>query len=657
MSLHRIPTLLSFAIIAISLFSPLLASGLTSTFDRMGYGFGNQAVLLNSTNEVIEPGDFHAQLHDFAANNDVTITLKKISANIPEGEEHYFSTGLLNKDPQRLPAFGNDVTRIVSSFQDLEGFDNRGIYTLDGPDGSAEKFLNWAQSIGLDGTVMQNNFWNILGQSPYLKTGFLMLLAVLFLAATHEITRSRSTAVKRLLGRPLVRSLFDDHVLSWKTSLAATVLSLLSTVVILGIYSLAQVELFYTLYFSSFVLGILCLLIGQVIGHFLAVSVPLASAIKGERSGLLLTTGMSFTRIVALFLSLIILGNLSGNSSELKAHNLYSDTWKAHDSAYEISIASATGSDFYQLADKLRQMDQRGEVLLADPDWITWPMDLGAPVVLSNKTFALEEGLIDSKDLPNNDEVVVLHPEILDESSEAEIIDMLTFEASLAEVAVPEIRSISHIQLSEVFTYNTENISVVANPIVVMLPEGLRILSDQNLSARLTRNSLLIKDEQAVNSLLSSAEAKDYVGSVSPVIDTWQQKLDDLTKTNQITMFNALFALVLTTVLVLATALVFHLRNQKRLWVAYLLGTHPLKSRSSLVFLEIFFALLPGVWLAHRYYNYSSAVASNAPSSEYLAHANSISPGLLVTLIILMLGWAIASLLVAMKLPFEKRAR
>lgn len=628
--------------------------------DRMGYGFGDQGVLLNDTVSFVDPSYFQTELHDFAAENDVNITLREISASIPDNEEHYFSTDYFQEDPKEIASFGNDKTRIIYPFSDLHESDNRGLYILEGPAGSDILFLAWANQIGLDGLIMQTNFWNIIGQSPYLITGLLMIIAALFLAATHEIIRGRATAIKRLLGRPLHLNLLDEYLSSWKIPLLSIGLSLFSTIAILSVNGFAQTPLFFGIYFASLLLGILGLVLGQLVGHFIAVSIPLNLAIKGERAGLLLNSGMLATRLITLFFFLGIIGSLTGNLSELRAQTTFSTLWDTHKETYRVSIASAAGQDFYGLAETLRTMDRHGEIILADRQWLTAPLDIGAPVVLSNTTFAVDEGLLAPKDLPQSDEITILHPQFLDSAKEPELLGLLEFEASNSQVPMPKIQSIPYDSedstnpMSEVFTYNINLDSAVRNPIVVILPAGLELLSDQNLSARLTQNSLLIKDQTGVNALLSSEDSRNYVGAASPMIDTWEESVVRLKEANQIIAFNAFIALFLTTTLVLATALVFHLRNQRRLWVAHLLGNHPLRARLQLLIVEVIFASIPCVWLANRYFERSAAIASDAPSARYLEHLNSIPPSLPLVLGILIIGWTSLSFFSSMKLPFEK---
>lgn len=103
--------------------------------------------------------------------------------------------------------------------------------------------------------------------------------------------------------------------------------------------------------------------------------------------------GVFLLRCATISLVLALLVSAAGFGAEKAARAEFNETWERHSDTYEAGVAVGTDGLPVATDQKLRTLDAQGKLLLVKNDWLTWPSDLGAPVLLVSQEVARQAGV------------------------------------------------------------------------------------------------------------------------------------------------------------------------------------------------------------------------------------------------------------------------
>lgn len=621
---------------------PFISFVTLKALDEGDLFIGDSAVILDSADQYIAPEEFYRELEEFTDNSGITISKFQAGSFTARDAVVLYAAG--EKAPEhteQLPSFSRGRAVEISPLSDLDSLDPRGYYYLSGRRDSGERFLEWAQSRGLDGQVLVASPLEFFAGMPVVKTLVLLLVTCLILGIAYVLNQSQMFGVHRLQGLTLgdsarlaLRELARTYALPGALVLAA---------VLVGLYfyngwAFLPYYLFITVVLS--VLGLAVLACGYVIGYAFLMRGDIVGQVKGKFAPRGTFVGVFLLRCATISLVLALLVSAAGFGAEKAARAEFNETWERHSDTYEAGVAVGTDGLPVATDQKLRTLDAQGKLLLVKNDWLTWPSDLGAPVLLVSQEVARQAGVHVGDDA----QVEVFSPFPLGKPEKDLIDESLSFEAAVADDDMPGASYSVDATPRDVFTYDVEFNTVVSDPILVVLPTGLAPISDKNLSAWISQSSLMFKDRSAFIEMQQTQEERETLVAARPRIDSWLARERQVAADARDYVLNLVLGVLLTTGLVVAMALAFQSSRREQLWVAYLIGRNPWKQRGLLLLAEAFIALLSLGWLINHARLHEQLVASHMPSTWTIGFENSFTWPIAGAAATAIAAWAILTL-------------
>lgn len=650
------------AIVSLLLFTPLTAFSYTKQLDDQLVGIANSGVMLTGSDGSTSAEVFRSELIDYAADSNSTISVHVQDPTLDRDTRYiYVAPGNKGAAAQRWLSQGRKsfVTGQRYSFAHIEQLNNldaRGMYLIQGGDKAGIGFLEFAEGLGFQGSVMTGYWLESWLANSSLSTVLLSLLLIFSLAFSYVIAESRKVGICRLWGKSAREVLLLDLSENRLATSLIAVLSVAITLLVLAVYNgFAQFGLFALCYLVILGGGIAAGLAGYFLGLVVLRASPLITAIKGEMPHGLIAGGIFCIRAVSLLAGAGILA--SGISLLYESQRLANeeDAWARHTDAVAVGIATGTGQDYVQVAPMLRRLDESGGMFLSDPFWRLPEKRSDASTILVNSTFAREEAGIPATQLPARPNgAVIFAPEDATGAQLRRIEEGLNAEAELAQVGQISVEVQRYQTPKSVFTYATgfglyPPPSIVPNPTLVVLGPGMTVLSDRNLASKLTSNTLLFKNSEVADSVVLDPASRQWFAAAYPVATNWMESRVQTTQQATTRVLNLSIAMLLITGAAVGTAMNYRARNSQRLRVEYLVGRNPWMSRLGLYAIEVaFFGAVVG-WLVLRHSSLTAAAAFNTPNSFQVLRTLEAYPAITLSALACAITWAFVSVVISLR--------
>ena len=626
----------------------------TSTFDAV--------YAVSEAERPVDAAEFSQGLEEFTARTGIGVALEKVGADIPRGERHlYIVEGSQELDPwfySPPPSFNPRQEFVIFPYSQLKtAAPGRGYFLLEkgshSADSAVKQFDEFVQGFGLAGSFGLGDNSRLLnvGITPViLATAFLNFT----LGALQVLIARRRNAIGRLLGQSQREIAQGDFLAGWKTIGVGALVTVGATVVGLFFYNqCAEISTYATFTALLWVLLSGSSLLGYVTVQALFHTVPILGAIKGDIPHRYLAFTIYVVRAMVLVLTLTLANAAIASlqmSSRLASEGAY---WQQNSGLTAVDIATGSGESDLELAQHLREMDRRGELVLADQMWsmplVTRPSD--QPVVLMNHTAAQLNGL---DFLIDDLRIVIAHKPNSHAGSLERARVGIDSEVEIfrdhhgTDIALPEV---THKELpagAEVFTFATTKMaysppSVLSDPVLVVIPPGLLPLSQSNVIAPLSQGKLMIRNEALAAQLAATPAGTAAVGGYQPAINRWLKTHSDVRRQMLVDVVALVLSIVLMTIAVVVVGVIYQMRYRRQLLVRYLVGQPPIRGRVPLVVLEVLFFLAVPVWLVWQAWSVNQVINAGTARAVEIAETVGISASTIAIALAIAGGWALLS--------------
>ncbi|WP_145961656.1 hypothetical protein [Corynebacterium renale] len=636
--------ILSTAILAA--FMAFLSIRLYSSVDAH---LGDHGVQIRSYESDEARENFFFDLAGFARETGFEVVINYSSLSVSNGEYRTYSSALKpGSERVERARFERGEVDILYPLEEFPQADPRQIIFIKGSSADRDSLVRWLEKQGFTVETLTNKLAQIFLVSTIPILLLLSVLLCVLLGAGHSLSRSREIGVHRLLGLSVWETAWHEVQRQRAPFLVAWCGIPLVIALCLYVYNRWALGSLFWLAFllSGMALGFF-LGVGYLSGQCLVRLTSIPQSIKGRIHARPIFYALTIVRCITLVAALTAVTALVGAGAELSARQNLQKLWDANVGPQEFALN--TNTSFEELTDRksvdpFRETDKAGALLLVDPYWITWPIELEAPVLLVNQTFAQQAGVTELA--PKK--VTVCSPMQLSGDSKKTIHDALDFEAGYAGTGVPPVEWRESCSVRDVFTYDVEFWPVVNNPILVVLPPGLSPLGNHNLMSKVSQQVLLSASSDVPHQLIQG-DTGNTLSFTRPREASWQESMRKVQQKVALWGLNTLAAVLLVTMLVAATLSTYRIAYRRKIHIAYICGRSPWWVVRPLAAIEIVFFFLSVGWLLYKVRQHSIDANLHMPSTWNIGFENQWSAPTVLALVGFGISWLIASVIVALR--------
>ncbi|MDO5097487.1 MAG: hypothetical protein Q4D85_01920 [Corynebacterium sp.] len=444
----------------------------------------------------------------------------------------------------------------------LPAQDPRVTYVVEGPSEFHQLVHNELSSLGATATFLHNDEWRYLiggdlGKFLALGVGT-VICAAFFLAFAH----AKGSGIARLHGHGITRIVLGLFV-------PVVVMSAPAIAVITGIIALWRgVDIGYqfgryVLVFSSVLLCALAFTL--VLSMGLLSFTPITPLLKGRlrASPVLGLAAVLRVLMVGICLSWASLAIAYNTEYQLQTEDL--KVWQQHPVSYKTYVNGALDADTVRdavapISQQLRAMSSAGELYyhnfqvrqVRGENQLS-AANLSADDVFDSITYnrttaakSLPPEILSAIDTHPADSIVVIAPPTQPQALEDVRIHFPLCDeqpsACVLETANRDYNAFSWQAGEGVYQPR----ALVASPVVIVVPDDLRGISDYNVSAGLTNNSISFQSLAQLKQFTASDELlKNHFYQAVPLVQKWKENHDDLAISRSMSFVGLISSLVL----------------------------------------------------------------------------------------------------------------
>ncbi|MEV5593878.1 hypothetical protein [Streptomyces sp. NPDC052496] len=528
---------------------------------------------------------------------------------LASGNPHFDAASWLTDG---YPAFGSHFTTEVHPIAEIGQRDPRGFYYVFGPPETADALVAVLADLGL-GSSVQHPLSS--GQLLQYFTGgelfwsFLVIaLAAVTMTGASVLLNAKAYGVLRLQGKSLGEILARDLkqlAAFWLPAAGAVVAAVL---VSLGFYNgLAWLGLFAAVAACLAGLLILSVLAAHAAVLALTFKTELLRALKGELPARAAFVSTYVVRIPAVLLALGFAMDVIVAGQHVTARQGSQDTYAKAGNAVTIRLNGSWGGDsepvVKQVGTWLRQADAAGEIVVAGRhDLQNLSSDARLPqgeILIVNETFLAHQPVTDPKGqryspAPHNTpaadarSVRVIIPESLAPHASA-------IRATVPDVfgkMDPDVRRHLKTETFEaksgqrVFGYNSgdrspnaayspdDDRSLVRDPVLVVVPNGSHILTDDMYTTIATQDGIVFPDPDDVLTPLAANKyaLQSYVATVNPVGQNAALKLREAVAGFRLQLFNLIASVAVLLITGIGVCIIHARKHAQATFVRHISG-------------------------------------------------------------------------------------
>ncbi|MET7887781.1 hypothetical protein [Streptomyces avermitilis] len=581
------------------------------------------------------------------------------------------------------PAFSGHYETRVRPLSDLAQQDPRGPYYVYGSAADADALRAEFAGLGLTASVSHPLSYAELSDryadDPLFRAFCVVALAALTTTGASVLLNAKAYGVLRLQGMSftgiLLRDLRQLAVSWWPTAgIVAAV-----TVAALGLYNdFAWLGLFAAVAAVIALILTLVSLAAQAAALALTFKVDVLRALKGELPSRTASISVYLVRIPALLLTLSIATNVTLAGRDVLTRQANRETYRSVGDAVTVRVNGAFAMHMDQVNKHvgpwLRQADRKGKVVVAGRR----DLQISAPdarlpageILVVNDTYLSKQPVLDPAGhpydftgrngrTPESSSVRVIVPQSLSSHAPAitraasEIIDPGRGRHIPLET-LPS-RTGQHLfgYSTGAYVYNAahgpdEDRSVVRDPVLVVVPNGSRFLTDDAYTAFATQAGVVFLDPDDVLNSIKTEKLQNYVNAVSPVGQKTALDLRDAVDELRLQIFNLVVSVLVLLVAGVGVCVIYSRKNSQSIFVKRISGWRYVSTHRFILAVEaaiavIFATRVPLVaWQQHQ--ELKKYAAAGAPAPFEPLHITVLDVSVITGLVVFEFGAALLAL-------------
>ncbi|KAB1140571.1 hypothetical protein F7R91_35390 [Streptomyces luteolifulvus] len=610
---------------ALLAFSAVLAFLFVRGLDEIA-PLGNPALVdVFDSDDSVSAAKVARAVESFAAGRGVGIARDVTDLKNPDGVRNLYvaSGGPDSLTVQWLddgyPAFSSTFETRVRPLSGIAQQDPRGPYYVFGSPADADALKAEFAGLGLMATVSHPQSYAELSamyaDDPLFRAFCVVALAVLTMTGASVLLSAKAYGVLRLQGMSFAGILLRDLRQLAVFWLAAAGIVVAAALTFLGFYNgFAWWGLFASVALVVAVLLVLVALAAHAAVLALTFKVDVLRALKGELPSRAASVSVYLVRIPALLLTLSIATNVALAGRDVLTRQENQDIYRTVGDAVSIRVNGAFAPHMDQVNDHvgpwLRRADSQGKVLVAGRR----DLQMSAPgahlpageIFIVNDTYLSKQPVLDPaghRYRSTSRSVRVIVPASL--SSQAPAIT----EAASGIVDPGRGRDIPLETLTSrtgqrLFGYNTgayvynaahgpdEDRSLVRDPVLVVVPNGSRFLTDDAYTAFATQAGVVFTDPDDVLNGIKTEKLQDYVNAMSPVGQKTALDLRDATGELRLQIFNLVVSVLVLLIAGVGVCIIYARKNAQGIFVKRISGWRYLATHRFILAVEAAIAVI-----------------------------------------------------------------
>ncbi|MEV0372210.1 hypothetical protein AB0I10_20655 [Streptomyces sp. NPDC050636] len=614
-------------------FSAVLAFLFVQGLDESGV-LGNSALVdVLDSDDSVSAAQVVQAVEKFSAERGVGVAREVSDLQNPDGIRHLY---LAPSGTQSLtaawldegyPAFSGNYETRVHPIADLGQRDPRGSYYVFGSAADADDLMAKFGELGLTAEISHPLSYAELSDrysdDPLLRALWVVALAALTMTGASVLLNAKSYAVLRMQGMSFVGILLRDLrqlAVFWLVAVGAGVAV---TLAFLGFYNgFAWCGLFASVAVGAAVLLAVLALATHAAVLALTFKVDVLRALKGDLPSRHASISVYLVRIPALLLALSIATSVSLAARDVLTRQENRDAYDAVGDAVSLRLNGAFAMHTDQL-DKhvgpwLREADGQGKIIVAgrsDLQGAAPAAQLPAgEILIVNDTYLGEQPVLDpagrrytataqSGKTPDPRSVRVIVPESLTPHAPA-------ITKAAAEIIDPDlnrdipIKTLKSRTGQRLFGYNTganvynsahgpdEERSLVRDPVLVVVPNGSRFLTDDAYTTFATQAGIVFPDPDDALNGIKAEELQNYVSSISPVGQKTAMDLRASANKLRLQVFNLIVAVIVLLGAGIGVCIIYSRKNAQSIFVQHIGGWRYLATHRFILAVEVAIAVI-----------------------------------------------------------------
>ncbi|MCX4906836.1 hypothetical protein [Streptomyces sp. NBC_00878] len=676
---------------AVLAFSAVLAFLFVRGLDEGGV-LGNSALIwVFDSDDSVSGAQVAQAIASFSADHGVTVAREVPDVRDPDGHRHLYmapdnrQSGAGAWLDEGYPAFSRNYTTDVHPIAEIGQRDPRGEYYVFGSPAAADALVAEFADLGLRASVSHPLSYTTLAAAyigDVLAWSFwVVALAAVTMTGASVLLSAKAYGVLRLQGMSFADLLVRDlRQLTASWSVAAGVVAA-GVLAFLGFYNgLAWLGMFAAVAASLAGLFVLLVLAAHAAVLALTFKVDVLRALKGELPARAASVSVYLVRIPALLLALGIAMDVASAGQDVlvrqKSREAYAEAGDAVTIRLNGSLPSETDQVIKEVGPWLRQADGKGKIILAGRrDLQSLAQDSHMPpgeVLVVNETFLAKQSVLaptgrrytpvaqDGK-APEAYPVRLIIPESLSRHTAA------------ITAAIPNVLASSfnrHTQLEtlraksgqRLFAYNPGNQvynaahspkddrSLVRDPVLVVVPNGSKFLSDDGYTAFATQEGVVFPDPDDVLGAIEANKLQTYVTAVRPVGQNSALKLRDAVNEFRVQLFNLVLAVIVLLIAGVGVCIIYSRKNSQAIFVQHISGWRYTVTHRFILSIEVGIAVLLATrvpfetWLQNQ--ELEKLAAAGTPLPRPFVHLTELDLSIIAGLVTVELGAVLLALAV-----------
>ncbi len=673
---------------AILAFSVVLAFLFVRGLDDSGI-LGNSALIdvIDSTDSASGTQVVKA-VESFSAARGAGVAREVSDLKNPDGIRHLYVTpgspGSLTADwldRKSYPAFSGNYETRVHPISEIGQQDPRGLYYVFGSQAATDALIARFQALGLTVDVTHPLSYAELTakytDDPLYRALGVLALAALTMTGASVLLSAKAYGVLRLQGLSFTGILLRDLrqlAVFWPAALGTVAVA---TLAFLGYYNgLAWLGLFASV--AAVIAGLLVALVlathAAVLG--LTFKVDVLRALKGELPSRAASLSVYLVRIPALLLALGIATNVTLAGRDVLTRQENRDVYATVGDAVTIRLNGAFAMHMDQLnahvGPWLRQADKLGKVVVAGRR----DLQISAPgarlptgeILVVNDTYLRKQPVLDptgrrytaappSGRAPGSVRVIV--PESLAAHAPA------VTEAA-ARILDPDLsrdlplETLTSRTGQRLFGYNTgayvynaahspdEDRSLVRDPVLVVVPNGSRFLTDDAYTTFATQAGVVFLDPDDALKGIKSEKLQNYVNSVSPVGQKTALDLRDAANKLRLQIFNLVISVIVLLIAGVGVCIIYSRKNAQSIFAQQISGWRYTATHRFILAVEVAIAIIFATRVPFEAWQQNQELKkftdAGAPAPFEPVHITSLDIGVITFLVVFELGAVLLAL-------------
>ncbi|MFE9770740.1 bacteriocin-associated integral membrane family protein [Streptomyces sp. NPDC005931] len=552
-------------------------------------------------------------VESFSAERGIGVAREVADLRNPDGRRHlYMAPGRPGSMTaawldEGYPAFSRNYETRVHPISEIRHQDPRGSYYVFGPHASADALVAELRGLGLTTQVTHPLSYAELADryadDPLIRALCVVALAALAMTGASVLLNTKTYGILRMQGMSLPGILLRDLrglVVFWLAS-AGTVA--VTSLVVLGFYNgFAWLGLFAAV--AAVVAALLTVLVVATHAAVLSLTfrVGILRALKGELPSRAASVSVYLVRIPALLLALGIATNVTVAGRDVMMRLDNRDVYDTVGDAVSIRLSGAFAMHTDQLdahvGPWLREADKRGDIVLAGRR----DLQVSAPgarlppgeILIVNDTYLEKQPVLDpagkryasearTGEAPDARPVRVIIPASLSTHTAAikEAASDIIDQGRSRNIPLKILHSSTGQSL---FGYNTgayayssahgpeEDRSMVRDPVLLAVPNGSHLLSDDAYTTYATQAGVVFPDPNDVMSGIEAHKLQSYISAMSPVGQKTALDLRNAVNELRLQMFNLIVAVMVLLIAGVGVCIIYSRKNAQTIFVRHFSG-------------------------------------------------------------------------------------